>query len=89
MNLTSEYESTIKNTNLLNDIKFVITGTLNTGNRSEINNLINKHGGKTSNNLSKSTNYLIVGDNPGSKLDDAKRMQIKILTEYDFMKMIE
>ena len=89
MNLTSGYESNIKNTNVLNDIKFVITGTLNTGSRSEIDNLINKHGGKTSNNLSKSTNYLIVGENPGSKLDDAKRMQIKILTEYDFMKMIE
>ena len=89
MTLTSGYESNIKNTNVLNDIKFVITGTLKAGSRSEIDNLINKHGGKTSNNLSKSTNYLIVGDKPGSKLDDAKRMQIKILTEYDFIKMIE
>lgn len=89
MDLPSQYEENTENSNLLTDINFVITGILTIGSRSEINNLINRHGGKTSNNLSKLTNYLIAGENPGSKLVQAKRMQVKVLTEYDFMKMIE
>ena len=89
MDSPSQYEENTENSNLLTDINFVITGILTIGSRSEINNLINRHGGKTSNNLSKLTNYLIAGENPGSKLVQAKRMQVKVLTEYDFLKMIE
>jgi len=86
MDLLSSYES---DSNVLKDMVFVITGTLKMGTRNELNNLINKHGGKTSNSLNKTINYLIVGENPGSKLNQAEKNNIPLLKESDFMKMLE
>ena len=63
---------------------FVITGTLETYARKEIENLIEKHGGKTSNTVSKKTDYLIAGENAGSKLKKAQELEIKIISEKEF-----
>lgn len=72
----------------LEDKIFVITGTLNRP-RKEIEQSILEHGGRTSSSVSKKTDYLIAGDNAGSKLDKAKKLEIKIITEEELEKMIE
>lgn len=67
---------------------FVITGTLSSMTRNEAKELIEKHGGKTTESVSSKTNYVIVGENPGSKLEKAKNLKIPILTEDEFLKII-
>ena len=66
---------------------FVITGTLSKS-RDEIRNEIESFGGKVSDSVSKKTDYVIVGDNPGSKYDKALKLSIKILKEEDLNEMM-
>jgi DNA ligase (NAD+) len=72
----------------LADLTFVITGTLPTLKREEAAMLIEKHGGKVSSSISKKTNYLLCGENAGSKLDKAKTLGVKVLNESEFKNMI-
>lgn len=67
---------------------FVITGTLVKLSRSEAKELIISCSGKVSGSISKNTDYLLVGDNPGTKLAKAKKLNIKILTEDEFNKLL-
>ncbi len=67
---------------------FVITGTLNSMTRNEAKELIEKLGGKTSDNVSSKTSYVVVGQDPGSKYDKAKKLKIPILTEEEFLNLI-
>ena len=67
---------------------FVITGTLST-NRDEIKEKIESLGGKVSESVSKKTNYLVLGENPGSKYDKAISLNIPIIKEEDLLKMME
>lgn len=60
---------------------FVLTGTLPTLSRDEAKDLIKKHGGKVSSSVSKSTDYVLAGDNPGSKYDDALKLGVKVIEE--------
>ncbi|OYD27109.1 DNA ligase (NAD+) [Mycoplasma testudineum] len=69
-------------------LSFVFTGTLSKS-RSEYSNLVNQNGGKILTSLSKNTSYLVLGENPGSKLEKAKSLGIKIITEDEFNKLIE
>jgi DNA ligase (NAD+) len=64
---------------------FVVTGTLVRFSRSEMEDLIRKLGGKTSSNVSKKTDYVVAGDNPGSKLEKARELGIKILSEDEVL----
>ncbi|MBI3306363.1 MAG: NAD-dependent DNA ligase LigA [Candidatus Omnitrophica bacterium] len=68
---------------------FVITGTLEKFERSKAEAVIRGLGGHPSGSVSKKTDYLIVGESPGSKLDKAKEFGIKILEEKDFLKMLK
>ena len=63
---------------------FVITGTLPTMGRKEAKSFIEERGGRVSSSVSKKTDFLIAGDNPGSKLEKAKNLGITILTGEDF-----
>lgn len=65
----------------------VITGTLEKFSRTEAERLIKTLGGKVSSAVSRNTDYLIAGENAGSKLSKAKSLGIKILTEKEFLKM--
>lgn len=65
----------------------VLTGTLSRA-RKEIEDLIESLGGKTASSVSSKTDYVLAGENAGSKLDKAKSLGIKILSEEDFNKMI-
>ncbi|HPP52369.1 MAG TPA: NAD-dependent DNA ligase LigA, partial [Thermoguttaceae bacterium] len=67
---------------------FVVTGTLKKYSRDQIHELIQRHGGRPTSSVSKNTDYLIVGDEPGSKLAKAKQLGVPILTEEEFEKML-
>lgn len=67
---------------------FVITGTLPTMGRKEAAELIELHGGKVSGSVSKKTNYLLAGENAGSKLDKANALGVTVLTEEKLLQMI-
>lgn len=73
----------------LNGKTFVLTGTLEHLTRDEASDIIKSHGGKTSSSVSKNTSYLLMGANPGSKYDKAQKLGVIILTEKDFLEMIE
>lgn len=67
---------------------FVLTGTLTSLKREEAKKRIEELGGKISGSVSKKTDYLIVGDNAGSKLNDATQLGIKIFDEDQFIKLL-
>lgn len=68
---------------------FVITGTLENYSRTEAASLIKERGGKVTDSVSAKTDYLLVGDSPGSKLDKAKSLGVTILTEDQFRAMVK
>lgn len=68
--------------------KLVLTGTLPTLTRTEATELIEKAGGTTSSSVSKSTDYVLAGENAGSKLDKARSLGVKIITENELLSMI-
>ncbi len=72
----------------LTGLTFVITGTLSTLSRDEAKDLIEKQGGKASGSVSKKTDYLLAGENAGSKLDDAKKLGVKIISEAEFKRLL-
>lgn len=67
---------------------FVLTGTLESISRDEAKEMIRYLGGKTSSSVSSKTDFVVVGEDPGSKYDDAQKLGVKILTESEFKKML-
>lgn len=74
--------------NTLEGLTFVITGTLPTMGRSQMEKLIKDHGGKVSGSVSKKTSFLIAGDNAGSKLTKANELGVEVLTEEEILERI-
>ena len=68
---------------------FVLTGTLQNMTRDEASEKIKQFGGKTSSSVSKNTSFVLAGANAGSKLEKAEKLGVTILTEDDFLNMIE
>jgi len=68
---------------------FVLTGTLERMTRQEARELIESRGGKTTDSVTRKTDYVIAGKSPGSKLDKAKTLGISILDEEAFFKLME
>ena len=83
-----DYQEKKKGELPLNGLVFVITGTLPKP-RKDVEDLIEELGGKVSSSVSRSTDYLIVGDQPGTKLQKAKSLDIKIINYDEFMKLIQ
>ena len=69
---------------LLSDLRFVVTGRLENYSRTEIQDLIKRYGGKVSSSVSKSTDYLLAGQDGGSKLVEANKLGVQIISESDF-----
>ncbi|MHC4738916.1 MAG: NAD-dependent DNA ligase LigA [Planctomycetota bacterium] len=67
---------------------FVVTGTLENFSRQQAETVVKQAGGKTSSSISKKTDYLLAGQSPGSKLQKAQNLGVKIITEKEFLKMI-
>lgn len=73
----------------LNGQTFLFTGTLNKLKRSEAEELVEQHGGKLLGSVSSKLNYLVVGDDAGSKLEKAKKINtVRIISEDDFLYLI-
>mgnify|MGYP001614123092 FL=1 len=68
---------------------FVVTGTLQKYSRKEAETLIKSLGGRVLSGVSKKTDYLVVGEDPGSKLDKARELNVHVLDETAFEKMIQ
>ena len=68
--------------------KFVLTGSLASMTRERVKERIRELGGDIAESVSKKTDYLVVGSEPGSKLDEARKLGVKILTEKEFLKIL-
>ncbi len=68
---------------------FVLTGTLKSFQREEAEEIISKLGGRASSSVSKRTDYLLAGENPGSKIEKAKELGVKIINEEEFKNIIK
>ncbi|MEL7637150.1 MAG: NAD-dependent DNA ligase LigA [Anaerolineaceae bacterium] len=73
----------------LEGLSFVITGTLPTLSREQAEELVKNYGGKVVGSVSKKTDYLLLGENPGSKHTKALQLGIPILSEDELRKLIE
>ena len=89
LNMVSESLPQSENTNLLDGLRFVVTGRLDSYSRTEIQDLIKKHGGKVSGSISKGTDYLLAGQDGGSKLVTASTLGVQIITETEFESLID
>jgi DNA ligase (NAD+) len=86
--LNDEYSSPVKEQKL-KGLVFVLTGSLSALSREEAKQKIRSLGGEVSESVSLKTNYVVVGENPGSKYEKAKELGVKIISEKDFLKMIK
>lgn len=68
---------------------FVLTGTMEGLTREAAEEIIRQNGGDVSSSVSKKTNYVVAGTDPGSKYDKAERLKVRIITEKEFLSMIE
>lgn len=66
----------------------VVTGTLKHYKRDEIEALITQLGGRASGSVSKKTDFLVAGEEAGSKLEKAQKLGVKVLTETEFVAMV-
>ncbi len=74
---------------LLEGKKFVLTGSLDGYTRDQAAQLIERYGGRVTSSISGSTDYLVVGSKPGSKLDKAKKLGITVLDEDGFRHLLD
>jgi DNA ligase (NAD+) len=70
-------------------LTFVVTGTLPGFSRDEVKEFIEAYGGKVTGSISKNTSYLVLGENPGSKLDSARELGVEIVDEAGLRKLVE
>ena len=75
--------------NRFEGMTFVLTGTLPTLSRNEASDIIESFGGKVSSSVSKKTTYVLAGEEAGSKLDKALSLNIKVIDEDTFRKMVD
>jgi DNA ligase (NAD+) len=70
---------------VLEDKKIVVTGALNSYSRKEVKELISRLGGKVTSSVSSETDFVVFGENPGSKLQKANELGIRVLSEAEFL----
>jgi len=74
--------------NMFVNTTFVLTGKLVNYSRTEMTEMITSRGGRVSSSVSKNTNYLLAGENAGSKLERAHSLGVKVLSEEEFLELI-
>ncbi len=72
----------------LSGMTIVVTGTLERFKRNEIENVIERHGGRASSSVSSKTSFVLVGAEPGSKLAKAEKLGVRVVAEGEFLTMI-
>jgi len=85
----SENKSTDKGKQTLKGIIFVLTGSMKNMTRDEAKQKIQILGGKVTSSVSKKTNYVVAGTDPGSKYEKAQQLEITILDENSLMKLLD
>jgi len=73
----------------LSGYNFVFTGTLQNFTRDQARTQVEQRGGRVSGSLSSNTDYLVAGENPGSKLEKARSLNVTVLQENDFARLLE
>lgn len=87
--VTLEEKSIKKVSNKLSNLTFVFTGALSKLTREEAQALVKENGGNVSSSVSKKTDYVVVGAEPGSKYNKAQQLGVKIIDENQFLNMIK
>jgi len=83
-------ESLANRSEKLSGLSIIISGTFEKNSRDDLKKMIEQNGGKNVSSISKNTNYLLAGNNIGpSKLEKAEKLNIPIISEDDFLKMID
>lgn len=90
-NLGLNFESNVQTIedNRFEGMTFVLTGTLPTLSRNEASEIIERFGGKVSSSVSKKTTYVLAGEDAGSKLDKALSLNVNVIDEETFRKMVD
>ncbi|WP_432407996.1 NAD-dependent DNA ligase LigA [Wukongibacter sp. M2B1] len=88
VNMESKKKIEVSGDSKFENMTFVLTGTLSNYSRNEAKKIIEDLGGKVTGSVSKKTSYVLAGENPGSKLDKANKLEIKIITEEEFEELI-
>jgi len=83
------YEGKKKKASALLGKTFVVTGTLKGFTRDETEEKIRNLGGSVASSVSKNTDFVVAGKDPGSKFDKARKLGVKILNEKGFMRLIK
>ncbi|MGC9027633.1 MAG: NAD-dependent DNA ligase LigA, partial [bacterium] len=86
INLSNPYEKA--STGPLKGKRFVFTGGLTSLSREQAKQLVEQNGGSVTESVSSKVDYVVVGDQPGSKLDKARSLGLKILSEQEFLELI-
>jgi len=81
-------EERVMKLDILKGLTFAVTGTLKNFTREEIVEFFEKLGAKVVNSVSRNTDYLIVGENPGSKYEKAKMLKVKTMSEEEFLEFV-
>ena len=68
---------------------FVLTGTLDNYSRAEAEEMIWAEGGKAASSVSRKTDFVVVGENPGSKAEKAKQLGVKVISEKEFIQLLQ
>jgi DNA ligase (NAD+) len=90
LNFSQEEEIRIKEkgTQILTGMQFVLTGTLKDFTRTQAKEIISKLGGRVTGSVSKKTDYVVAGEDPGSKYQKAQKLGVTIINEEEFKKLI-
>lgn len=86
--VNTEYETAVKSSDYSGKT-FVLTGTLPTLKRSEAKAIIESHGGKVSSSVSKKTDFVVAGEEAGSKLDKANELGVAVISEEQLLEMMK
>lgn len=87
--LSIQYNFSHQKKGVLSGKTFVVTGTLESLSREDIQDLIRKHGAKVSSSISRKVDFLVAGSSPGSKLTIAQELGVTVLTEEEFLQMVK
>ena len=87
LNLKSDSQKRINSK--VSDKSFVFTGSLTSVTREEAKDFVINGGGKVTSSVSGKTDFVVSGENPGSKLDKAEKLKVPILSEEEFLKLVK
>jgi DNA ligase (NAD+) len=87
MGVEIEYQQN-KDSQILKNTTFVLTGSLASMTRSDAQRMIENNGGKVTSSVSQNTSYLVAGENPGSKIKKASNIGVNIISEDQLVKLI-